>query len=229
MPAQDPQQTPPQHQSLRVVGIDVGGERKGFHAVALRDGALDQRRTTPDATELAQWCRDLGAAVIAVDAPCRWSIDGRARPAERELMAQGIQCFASPSRARALEHPSNYYGWMLRGEALYRALEPSHPLATGLPSPGQSCCFETFPHAITCQLHRALGLGPAAASRKRFERRALLMGCGVACDQLSSIDWLDAALCALAADQAAQGGPCRIYGEVSSGLVIVPTDLRRRG
>ncbi len=225
MAAPDPQQTSSETGSLCVVGVDVGGERKGFHAVALRGGALQGRRSTTDATELAQWCRCLGAGVIGVDAPCRWSTDGRARPAERELMAEGIQCFASPSRERALEHPSNYYGWMLRGEALYRALEPSHPLASGLPSPGQRCCFETFPHAITCQLHRTLGLEPAAASRKRLERRALLALCGVACDQLSSIDWIDAALCALAADQAARGGPCRVYGEVSSGVLIVPTQV----
>lgn len=225
MAAPDSQQTPSETRSLCVVGVDVGGERKGFHAVALRGGALQGRRSTTDAAELAQWCRCLGAGVIGVDAPCRWSADGRARPAERELMAEGIQCFASPSRERALEHPSNYYGWMLRGEALYRALEPSHPLASGLPSPGQRCCFETFPHAITCQLHRTLGLEPAAASRKRLERRALLALCGVACDQLSSIDWIDAALCALAAGQAARGGPCRVYGEASSGVLIVPTQV----
>lgn len=228
MAAPDPQQTSAEARSLCVVGVDVGGERKGFHAVALRGCALLGRHSSSDAAELAQWCRSLGAGVIGVDAPCRWSADGRARPAERELMAEGIQCFASPSRERALQHPSNYYGWMLRGEALYRALEPSHPLASGLPSPGQHCCFETFPHAITCQLHRALGLEPAAASRKRLERRALLAWCGVACDQLSSIDWIDAALCALAADQAARGGPCHVYGEATSGVLIVPTQVPSR-
>jgi predicted nuclease with RNAse H fold len=228
MAAPVPQQTSAEARSLCVVGVDVGGERKGFHAVALRGGGLQGLHTTSDAPELAQWCRSLGAGMIGVDAPCRWSADGRARPAERELMAEGIQCFASPSRERALEHPSNYYGWMLRGEALYRALEPSHPLASGLPSPGQRCCFETFPHAISCQLHRSLGLERAAASRQRLERRALLELCGLACGQLSSIDWIDAALCALAADQAARGGPCLVYGEASSGVLIVPTQVPSR-
>ena len=198
------------------VGFDVGDEK--LDLLPILAALLDQ-----------------GASDVTLEFPAQGNFlhhldDGRALnlPAERELMAEGIQCFASPSRERALEHPSNYYGWMLRGEALYRALEPSHPLASGLPSPGQRCCFETFPHAITCQLHRALGLEPAAASQKRLERRALLAWCGVACDQLSSIDWIDAALCALAADQAARGGPCRVYGEVSSGVLIVPTQLPRR-
>ena len=31
-----------------VVGIDVGGKRKGFHAVALRDGTFVDRITDPD-------------------------------------------------------------------------------------------------------------------------------------------------------------------------------------
>ena len=51
---------------------------------------------------------------------------------------------------------------------------------------------------------------------------------GRSCAPLTSIDWIDAALCALAADQAARGGPCRVYGEVSSGVLIVPTQVPSR-
>lgn len=206
-----------------VVGVDVGGARKGFHAVALRGGAFHDCHTTADAVALAQWCvHTTGAQVIAVDAPCRWSTDGRARPAERQLMDERIMCFSSPTRQKALDHPTKYFDWMLRGEAIYQALEPSHPLSAALPAPGQRCCFETFPHAITAHLHQALGLPPPQARRKRLERRALLERCAVDCHQLTSIDWIDAALCALAADQVASGGPCRMYGEPGSGLLIVP-------
>ena len=91
------------------VGIDVGGSRKGFHAVALTAGAYTDQLATGDPLELAHWCRSVvWASVIAIDAPCRWSIDGRSRPCERELMARAIRCFASPTRRKALDHPTNY-------------------------------------------------------------------------------------------------------------------------
>jgi hypothetical protein len=128
-----------------VIGIDVGGARKGFHAVALRAGATAGQLATTDAEVLAHWCRAvIGAQLIAIDAPCRWSADGRARPCERALNAAGIRCFSSPSRQAAISHPSNYYGWMLQGEALYRQLEVSHPLLAALPptsaASAPNCC-----------------------------------------------------------------------------------------
>jgi len=202
---------------LRVVGIDVGGARKGFHAVALSDGAHAERFSSADPRALAAWCRQQQATVIAIDAPCLWSVDGRMRPCERALHRQGIRCFASPSREQAIAHPSDYFGWMLRGEALYLALAPSHPLCRGLPLSGP-CCFETFPHAITWQLRG----GNAEAAQKRHQRRELLEQAGVALASLTSIDWIDAALCALAAHRIASGASCLVYGEPDSGLILVP-------
>ena len=76
-----------------VVGIDVGGPRKGFHAVALREGAYLDTFASPDARDLAAWCIQGGARAVAIDAPCRWSRTGRARPAERALTAAGIHAF----------------------------------------------------------------------------------------------------------------------------------------
>ncbi|MBM5823562.1 MAG: DUF429 domain-containing protein [Cyanobacteria bacterium K_Offshore_surface_m2_011] len=204
--------------ALATVGIDVGGPRKGFHAVALSGGAYAAQLATGDAEALAHWCRSVvRARVIAIDAPCRWSVDGRARPCERELRRQGIICFASPTRQAAASHPSGYYDWMLQGEALYRALEPSHPLATALPIEGPAC-FETFPHAITW--HRRGG--NAQASRKRTQRRELLQQAGIDLAPLTSIDWIDAALCALTAHRATSGGACVAYGEPETGWIVVP-------
>ena len=208
-----------------VVGIDVGGARKGFHAVALGAGAVIDRCHTADPQGLARWCAGLGAALVAVDAPGRWGDGAGARPAERQLIREGIACFASPSRLQALVHPSNYHGWMLCGEALYGALEAcGYPLADGPPQAEARVCFETFPHGITVVAHRGLGLGPVLAGQKGPQRRALLERCGVHTAELRGIDWIDAALCALAAQRLAAGDPCRVYGAAASGVVLLPSE-----
>ena len=207
-----------------VVGIDVGGARKGFHAVALRGKTVVERLATADPTVLAVWCRDLGAELVAVDAPCCWSSGKGGRPAEKALMGDKIFCFSTPTKETAELSTSGFYGWMLRGEALYGDLaRHGYALAQSADElRRQRRCFETFPHAITVQLHRAFGLEPAVAARKRPERRALLERLGVDCGALTSIDWLDAALCALAAQLLREGAEPCVYGEGASGVLIVP-------
>ena len=78
-----------------------------------------------------------------------------------------------PAASGPWSHPSGYYDWMLRGEALYRALEPSHPLASGLPSPGPALLLRDLPprHHLPPARPR---LEPAAAPRKRLSAAALL-------------------------------------------------------
>lgn len=210
------------------VGIDVGGGRKGFHAVAITGGSYSTHIATKDVEELARWCCvTMRARVIAVDAPCRWSEDGRARPAERQLMEKRIWCFSTPTRRQAVERErqsalgkaTNHYGWMLRGEALFKALERTHTLCRNLPVVDQqNTCFETFPHAITWHLRG----GRADASCKRGQRRALLEGAGIDLSKLTNIDLVDAALCAHVAYLTATGAACVSYGEPDTGLIVVP-------
>ncbi len=204
------------------VGIDVGGPRKGFHAVALRNGAYAGDLASAEVQEVADWCRTVApASVIAIDAPCRWSTHGRARPCERELMQKGIWCFSSPSHQKAhTPHRTCYYDWMLRGEELYQALDATHPLLSALPLTGNAC-FETFPHAITWHLRG----GNANARAKRSQRRALLAQAGVDPAPFTNIDLVDAALCALTAHHLASGRPCTGYGEASTGLIVVPAEV----
>jgi len=157
MPRDATARCPSKPAGITVVGIDVGGERKGFHAVALRDGNYyghlpNKEVQAKEVQALLQWCRDIGARVIAVDAPCGWSKDGRARPAERELMGKRIWCFSTPTKEMARNHPTKYFDWMQRGEKLYKELKRDFPLCQELPRPHEKCCFETFPHAITWQL-----------------------------------------------------------------------------
>jgi predicted nuclease with RNAse H fold len=204
---------------ITAVGIDVGGARKGSHAVALSGGRYADQFSTKDIDALTHWCREtVGAQVIAVDAPCRWSLDGRCRPAERELMQQGIFCFSTPTRERALAHPKNHFGWMQRGEELFQALESDYSICREVPLALRWGCFETFPHAIDWHL---MG-GKADARQKRTQRRALLEAAGIDLTRLTNIDLVDAALCALTAHHAATGGPCLAFGEAERGLIIVP-------
>jgi len=191
----------------RVVGIDVGGSRKGFHAVALEDGVFLARRQTSCAKQLAGWCREeIGARLVAVDAPCRWSTVDGARPAERELLQRGIRCFLTPTRRAAVEHPKDYYEWMLRGADIFRCLEPTHPLCRGTPTGDAACSFETFPHAITWHLQG----GHAEAAKKRVQRLALLRRHGGFDASLVNLDWIDAAHCAAVAAMAAAARPLQI-------------------
>ncbi|MCA9032069.1 MAG: DUF429 domain-containing protein, partial [Planctomycetaceae bacterium] len=204
---------------IAVAGIDVGGEQKGFHAVKLTEGQYVSSFSTRNAKEMSRWCSgDLQVQVIAVDAPCRWGKDGRSRPAERALMQERISCFSTPTREQAVAHRTNNYGWMLRGEELFRELEGDFQICRELPRQGQKCCFETYPHAITWNPRG----GNADASRKWEQRRELLAQAGVALTNLTSIDLVDAALCALVAYHAATGKACKSYGEPDTGLIIVP-------
>lgn len=204
---------------ITTVGIDVGGARKGFHAVALTNGSYTDQLVTADVEAVRDWCLNVvKAQVIAIDAPCHWSTNGRIRACEHELMQRGIHCFASPTREQALHHPSDYYGWMLRGEALYQALGATHPICTALPALGEHCCIETFPHAITWHLRG----GNALAGQKQSQRRALLSQVGIDSATLNSIDLVDAALCAFTGHLAASGADCSIYGHPSEGIIVVP-------
>jgi hypothetical protein len=79
------------------------------------------------------------------------------------------------------------------------------------------CCFETFPHAITCHLRN----GEAKARQKRPQRTALLAQAGINTEPLTSIDLIDAALCALTAHRFASGAPCIAFGEPDTGPIPI--------
>jgi predicted nuclease with RNAse H fold len=199
-----------------VAGIDVGGTRKGFHAVALRQGKYLAHMASPDVRAIVQWCLSLRAAAVGVDAPCCWSHDGRARLAERELMAKRISCFSTPTRERAEQHPKDYFGWMRNGAQLYVALQAHYWLFDGteIRTP---VCFETFPHAIACELS-----GGPVAKKDGTRRQDLLEAAGITTAQLTNADLRDAALCALSAHSLLQR-KFVVYGDKDDGLIVVPT------
>jgi predicted RNase H-like nuclease len=201
-----------------VVGVDVGAPRKGFHAVALRGEVYFRHVHMSDAGALVRWINDIRAQIVAVDAPCRWSMTGRARPAERALMSRGIWCFSTPTQQGAISHHKNHYGWMLAGAALFEALQPTHALyASDKLLPDTGVCFETFPHAIACVLSGKI----LSAKNKRKDRSSLLKRAGVVLPERASIDMIDAALCALVAHHFGEQR-VKYYGDFESGLIVVP-------
>jgi predicted nuclease with RNAse H fold len=201
-----------------VAGIDVGGPRKGFHVVALRDGRYLDHFASRDAAEVVAWCRNTDVSVVGVDAPCQWRRDGKPRAAERALAAVGFSCFATPTRLDAVSHPTGYYDWMLNGERLFAHLrEHFAPFDGHALSRTSKVYFETFPHAIACTLagHKL------PARRKATSRRAVLRDAGIDAARLRNVDEVDAALCASAAHHVARGRWVA-YGEPADGPIVLP-------
>ena len=198
-----------------VVGVDVGGTQKGFHAVALRHNQIVAKLTTCSALDVATLCREQGAAAVGIDAPCQWSLTGRARPCERELAGLGMSVFSTPSQAVGQVHP--FYRWMVNGAELFQLLVPDYRLYDGRCAPLDPLCFETFPQAIACSLAgRNL-----SAKNKRADRRRLLVQAGISSEALPTIDDMDAALCALSA-QHVLAGRFKAYGDAAEGFILLP-------
>jgi predicted nuclease with RNAse H fold len=200
-----------------VVGIDVGGPRKGYHGVALRDGHYWDQKESSSALVMVEWCQQVGARAVGVDAPCRWSATGRARPAERALAAAKIHAFATPSRAAAEARP--FYHWMVNGAELYRLLEKYYRLFDGGAEANSSVCFETFPQAVACALAGKI----VSAKQKTTIRRQLLRCVGIDTEPLRNIDTVDAALCAFTA-HAFLCGAHETYGDAVEGFIVVPSE-----
>jgi predicted nuclease with RNAse H fold len=201
-----------------VAGIDIGGDKKGFHLVILRGTRIlcNIRSRIPE--HLLQTCVDFNVVAVGIDAPCQWGIEAEGRLAEKQLAQGGVFCFATPTRERAVSSASGFYGWMLNGERVYRTFATAYPLPTSKEYSGGRVSFETFPHAITCAV---LGKEAASARKKRVQRRELLALSGIDGTDLKSIDAVDAALCALAAG-CLLAGRSRSYGDAAGGYIRVP-------
>lgn len=204
-----------------VVGIDVGGAKKGFHAVALRNGAF-VRAAESDPAAIVAWCVVQKATVVAVDAPCAWSRKDSSRKAERDLRLFGekIHCFATPTRERAKDNNKSFYCWVFNGEKLYQQLQNHYPLFNGEQCEGP-VCIETFPHAAAC----ALAGRVVSAKHKAKVRREVLQRRGYDAGILSNIDYVDAAICAVVAEAFRIGRYHPPFGNHEEGFIIVPDML----
>lgn len=198
-----------------VIGIDVGGPAKGFHAVAMNGRQLTKFEHT-DPAKIAAWCQEQGARVVAVDAPSGWSETGKSRQAERDLKLKGVKihCFSTPTRAVAKRKA--FYNWVFNGERLYKKLADHYCLFDGQHTHGP-ICIETFPNAIVCAWHGRV----VSATPKVPKRRAILKKEGFDDSVLPNIDYVDAALCALAARAFLHRNTIS-FGKDPEGWIVIP-------
>jgi len=75
------------------IGIDVGGAKKGFHAVANRDGLYLEKFHSIHPDEIAAWTLSHNPIAVAIDAPSIFSLSSGSRKAERDLVSNGMRCF----------------------------------------------------------------------------------------------------------------------------------------
>jgi predicted nuclease with RNAse H fold len=207
-----------------VAGIDVGGDKKGYHLIILQAAKVVRSMRTTSPQAMLEECLKLGVRAVGIDAPCQWAFEGNGRFAERELARRRIFCFATPTRARADENLTGFYRWMVKGEEVYLTFSSAYPLLTSREYDGGRVCFETFPHAITCALR---GRDATSAKEKGRQRRGALKAAGVDITDLRSIDDIDAALCALTAGYVLQG-QSQAYGDVRGGFIRVPLSAEVR-
>ncbi len=196
------------------IGIDVGGIKKGFHAVANRDGSYLAQFHSIHPDEVASWVLSHNPSAVAIDAPSMFSLNSGSRKAERDLVSNGMRCFYTPTRALAAK--SRFYDWVFNGELLYQKL--GLPIFMGEQSQ-ETCAIETFPHAVQMSLWAE---DPNPIGNKRSVRESTLaLKANYDTSQLSNIDFIDAALCAVSADYFAHH-QFTAYGCKTEGYIVLP-------
>lgn len=198
------------------IGIDVGGIKKGFHAVANRNGVYLAQLHSNNVDEIASWALAHQPSVVAIDAPSMFSPKGNSRQAERDLVKNGMRCFYTPSRELAAK--SRFYDWVFNGERLYQAL--GLPIFLGEENDAP-CIIETFPHGIQISLGGNEHQSCPEGSKLSVRKNTLVAKAHYDTSQLSCIDFVDAALCAVTADYFLNR-QFIAYGCITDGFIIMP-------
>ena len=121
--------------------------------------------------------------------------------------------FYTPTEQWAIKKA--FYGWVFNGLRLYEALGSDYPLYRGEAT--EKNCIETFPHAVVCALRGEV----VSARRKNKVPRSILRDLGIDDSPLPNIDFVDAAICALAA-KAFEEGNFKKIGNATEGYIILP-------
>lgn len=200
---------------MRALGIDVG-VGKGLDLVLIDERRVPMRVLPRMGLErVVGTIAEMAPDVIAIDSPPSWASDGRSRLTERVLAECNIRTFATPARARGKGNP--FYDWMEVGFRVFRAAaRAGFPrYAAGDP---RGTAMEVFPHASATVLRgflRPKGIG------KKAWREGVLVAQGVRTDRLTSLDLIDAGLCALTGLLALQGKRFA-PGDPREGVIVLP-------
>jgi predicted RNase H-like nuclease len=204
------------HTVSRAVGIDVGGVKKGYHAVLHINQRYHAHFHSTDPYALAEWAQQFEPNVIAIDAPSMFSLKGGSRTGERDLVKNGMRCFYTPTRAAA--EKSRFYDWVFNGERLYQALAMPHFDGHSF---AQACLIETFPHGIETAYRQSQTQVKPSGNKLTRRLSALANITAYDTQHLTNIDFIDAALCAVAADHCL-ADRISIYGCSEDGFIIIP-------
>jgi predicted nuclease with RNAse H fold len=200
---------------VRALGIDVG-VGKGLDLVVLDEQRVPVHVLPKLSLEqVVDSIRELEPDVIAIDAPPAWAKDGRSRLTERILAERNIRTFATPSRVHGKGNP--FYDWMEVGFRVFRAAARAGFSRYGAGDP-RGTAMEVFPHASATVLRgflRPRGIG------KKAWREGILVSRGVRTDRLTSMDLVDAGMCALSGLLALQGKHFA-PGDPKEGVIVLP-------
>jgi predicted nuclease with RNAse H fold len=106
---------------LRWAGVDVGAERKGFDVAVIDHGRLHDLLGGLAVDEVVAVIEAVKPLVTAIDSPCCCAPKGQtSRECERQVARQICGIRWTPDAARVFTNP--YYGWVVHGLELYRAL-----------------------------------------------------------------------------------------------------------
>lgn len=180
------------------IGVDVGGERKGFDAAVIDDRkvlALRGRLSWQQVADLVMACTP---AAVAIDSPRTCAPKGHtAREGELQIARQvcGIRWTPDARHIRG----SPYYAWILEGFALFGALDDC-----------ETEVIEVFPTASWTRWHGRRGPRTRAAWSRQALAALGLEGVPARTNQ----DQRDAIAAALTARQHTQGTTETIGGIV---------------
>jgi predicted nuclease with RNAse H fold len=104
-------------------GVDVGGKKKGFHAVVIDDGGvLAGPQNIKEANEVVEWLEGFAPVIVAVDSPrCPAPTGERSRAGERALASAVCGIRWTPD-AETLDAGGAYFEWIKNGLELYAGL-----------------------------------------------------------------------------------------------------------
>jgi predicted nuclease with RNAse H fold len=188
----------------RTVGVDVGGQRKGFDVALLDDRLVVALMRGLDREAVVKLVSMHQPALVAVDSPRSCAPNGQStRECERELNTSICGIRWTPDKKRVYAEP--YFAWIVEGLALYAALA-----AAGVP------VIEVFPTASWTRWYGARG----SLTRAAWTRDGLARLCLTGVPERTNQDQRDAIAAAMTAQQHTRG----LTQEI--GEIVVPAGRR---